>query len=662
MHSLLTALLALASTSPQTPVEANASHSPTPPRVVTTPTMPQAITSFGACRSNGFVYVYGGHIGREHAHSRANVVGTFLRLNQLDGHDWQMLPSGPELQGTALCTGPDGRIWRVGGMTAHNDPDADGDLHSTASVASYDPARAVWQEATPLPEARSSHDAIVLGDLLFVVGGWRLHGGEDGDWHQTAWQADLRQQPLVWTALPAPRAPRRAAALATFADKLVLLGGLGTEGMLRSVEVFEPAAAAWSEGPALPGSAFGTAALAIDTALYATVMDGRLLRWTGTGDWSTVTQLETPRFFHRMVPAAEPGRIMLLGGAGRGGHMRSVELANTQPQSEPIVNEYVIPAPGRVAYRQALLVQDNTLWCFGGNHGGGGDRFAKEQFADDIWRIDLLAREATRIGALPHGVQSMASARLGSKHGLLVGGLGAVPAGDGVHVQSLTTTWRWDGHARQLLPFANLPMPRTQCQVVSHRDRIWVLGGTDFVPDADGGSTRGDMQLVLVCDPAAATPEFQVADLRLPRPRRSFGTAVLGDSLYLVGGLADSFDAAGPVDVHDFATGTWRELALPAPWVSPQVAVIGDRLYVACGGTMAGQRFTEDRALWSFNEREGWRRIVTELPFAVRHVQMLALRNRLLFCKTNDPRQDRIVIRTLEPDAAVFVVEAAMHR
>ncbi|MFY9345863.1 MAG: hypothetical protein WAT39_25450, partial [Planctomycetota bacterium] len=77
----------------------------------TTP-LPQAVASFGACSTGGFVWVFGGHVGRAHDHSRTNVVGTFQRFDLAAGGDWQALPSGPALQGTALVAGPGSTVWR----------------------------------------------------------------------------------------------------------------------------------------------------------------------------------------------------------------------------------------------------------------------------------------------------------------------------------------------------------------------------------------------------------------------------------------------------------------------------------------------------------------------------------------------------------------------
>jgi hypothetical protein len=655
------ALLLPALTVSQNPAEAAARPQADALHVVHPAVMPHAITSFGACRVGSWAYVFGGHIGRAHAHSKDHVLGAFRRFNMIDGRSWQELPKGPALQGTSLVAAPDGTIYRVGGTDARNEAGDDADMHSTASVQRFDPARGKWQEMTPLPEPRSSHDAIVCDNKLYVIGGWNLDG-EDGDWHETSWVADLGTQPLAWQELPKLGHVRRACAVATFGGKIAVLGGITDSKPIATVRVFDPATNRWSEGPDLPGFAFGTAALGVDGWLYATVMNGSLLKWNGEAGsgWQHVAQLEMPRFFHRMLPALEPGRILAFGGANRGGHLRTMEHVSIDGRSRPELREYVIPAPSQVSYRQALLLQDDTLWALGGNRGHDGDRFAAEQFATDVWRIQLTTMTAEKVADLPHGCQSMASTVWGGRRdNLVVGGLGVL---DG-KVQSLPNAFRWDMRRLKALPYdAGLEAPRTQCQMVRHGDRLYVIGGVDFQPDDTGGSTKGDTREILVCDPAAAQPTFERAGIRLPRPRRSFGAAVVGSKLYLVGGLGDGFQHAGPCDVYDFESGTWSELQAPTAWVSPQLAVIGDRLYVACGGTMRGQRFSQDRSVAVFEPGKGWDTVVDELPFATRHVRMLANRNRLLFYTANDPRRDRIVIRTFEPDHTVRVAAASFHR
>jgi hypothetical protein len=615
--------------------------------IVCPPLLPHAATSFGACASGAWLYVFGGHIGRQHAHSRDNVVGTFARRDLEAGTAWQLLPDGPPLQGTALVAAADGSVYRVGGMTARNAAGDDEDLHSTASVARFCPEAGQWQEQTPLPEPRSSHDAYVLGDQLYVVGGWCLDGDDDGTWATTAWVADLRRQPLAWQPLPAPT-PRRAAALGAVQGRLCLLGGMDADGPIATVQVLDHGAAAWRDAPSLPGMAFGTAALADGDRLLATVMDGRLLAWDGTAaTWSEVARLQTPRFFHRLVPAGAD-RLLALGGANRSGHLRSSEFVPLRATGELTIQEQHLPAPSHITQRQALLLAGDTLWAFGGNRGTGDDRFAADQFADDIWRIDLQTMVAARTGSLPHGCQSLAAASWGEpRQHVLLGGLGVVPPATSAH--SLAAAYRLDERSGELQPLGSLPHPRTQCEVVGDGTDVWVFGGVDFTPARDGGSIGGDAASVLRCGLTAAAPGFTPAELRLPRPRRSFATARVGGELFLIGGLGEGFATAGPIDVLDLAHHTWRQLDLPRPWVSPQAAVLGNRIYVACGGTLQEQRFCVDPSLWCWSRAEGWRQVVAELPFAVRNVQMLPVRDRLLFYAT-DGRQ--IVLRWLLPPTA----------
>lgn len=614
--------------------------------------LPRAITSFGAATSGGWLYVYGGHIGREHAHSRDNVVGEFYRLNLADGTTWQALPSGPALQGLALVAGPNGHLYRIGGLQARNDAGAEADLHSTAEVAAYDPDTGRWRTLTPLPEPRSSHDAVVQDGVLYVVGGWTLAGAGSGTWLPTAWRADLRQEPLQWESMPAPK-PRRAAALAVFGQQLALLGGIDEHGMLDSVQGLPRGATAWQDLPSLPGTAFGTAALGHRGELLATVMEGQLLRLApAASQWQPCQQLEVPRFFHRLV--AHGDALLALGGAGRGGHMRHVECLQTAPKPE--FAERIVPAAKHPRQRLALVLHDNAIFAFGGNRGGTSERLDPASFDDGIWRIDLLQGEASRIGSLPQAAQSLAIARTPLGRQLaFAGGLGSDASGAAGSLRSAMT---WDPRRGSLTSLPELPAARTQAQLASFAGKLWLLGGTDFTPDADGGSTAGDGRAVFCLDPSQ--PQWQLAAWQLPRPRRSFAVAQLGDQLVLVGGLGDAFAHAGPIDLLNPLTGASRELAAPVAWVSPQVAVIGERLYVACGGTMQGQRFREDRALWSWRADEGWRCVLAELPFAVRDCAMLAWRNRLLFVTAKDERG--FVLRSYEPDSAVHVVEAAMHR
>src|SRR5689334_17784397 len=88
------------------------------------PALPEAVASFGAVVNHDWLYVYSGHIGEAHAHSKKNLSQKFQRLRLGAASEWESLPAGPGLQSVALVAYGDD-VYRVGGLSAHNEPDED---------------------------------------------------------------------------------------------------------------------------------------------------------------------------------------------------------------------------------------------------------------------------------------------------------------------------------------------------------------------------------------------------------------------------------------------------------------------------------------------------------------------------------------------------------
>jgi hypothetical protein len=668
--------------------------------IVQPPLLPEAIASFGAARAGDWLYVYGGHTGEAHAHSARNVTGAFRRLplrggDGWGGEGWQDLPSGPALQGTALVAHR-GALYRVGGMTAHNEPGAEEDLHSLASVQRFDPAAGTWEDVTPLPEPRSSHDACVLGDKLYVVGGWALSGAGEGEWHDTAWVADLNASPLVWEALPRPPFHRRALAVAPAGSRIAVIGGMcEDDGMTPATAFYDLASASWSKGPDLPGSGFGMAAIAVEGRLFASGMDGQLLELAADGSaWQVVTTLAFPRFFHRLLPGAD-GELVALGGAGRGGHMRTVELAS--PSGTPPIHEWRVDVPSSARNRHGLLLRDHELVAFGGNRSLEQHDFRPEDFTADAFRLNLASMQAAPLPAFPVARQSMETVQWGRRQekNLILGGFGhdgdvarshadvfafsfggrergergagtdgaaatnGAAATDGAATDGDTTPW--SGVA------ASLPEARTQFAAVEHDGQVWIFGGTDYDPRREGGPAN-DVAYpldVLVYDPAKPGAAFESSGVQLPRPRRAFAAAKVGAKLYLIGGMRAGFQPVEEIDVFDFASRTWSTAPAPArPRISPQAAVIAGRIYVAGGSSKDDEgEFATNVALEVLEPHEGWRTVAQELPNPMRHVRMLALRDRLLFFSSHFDQAGQAAIWMLRPEPDLpSVVESAFHR
>ena len=291
--------------------------------------MPEAVTSFGAVSHRGWLYVGGGHKGERHEYSAPMVSGSFHRLRLSEGSAWERLPGTPPAQGAPLVAHGN-FVYRIGGMAARNAPGEKSDLHSHATVSRYDVDRGVWEDFVPLPEPRSSHDAVVLGDKIYVAGGWTLAGAPGkGVWIDTLLELDLRASKPRWEARPQPFR-RRAIAVAAAGERLYCLGGIDAEGAtLLAVEVYDTVTGTWSKGPDLPTGpmkGFGCSAIAQGGRIYFSGMKGELHALESSAStWTLVCPLRHPRFFHRLVPAGT-SHLVAAGGEDSEGKRNDLEV------------------------------------------------------------------------------------------------------------------------------------------------------------------------------------------------------------------------------------------------------------------------------------------------------------------------------------------------
>jgi len=309
--------------------------------------IPQPVTSFGAAVLHDSLYLYGGHTGSAHSYSKTEQGRQLMKLNLKSG-EWDKLAEGPGLQGLALVAHGK-KLYRIGGFTAMNEEGDDHKLVSQDYAACFDPATSTWSDLPALPEPRSSHDAAVVGDSIYVVGGWAMTGEGDHVWHDTAWKMDLTADELKWEAITSPPFQRRAIAAAAHDGKLYIIGGMQSEGgPTTKTASYDPATNAWSDGPELFVKAdpkpkdgekpqrsmssggmtgFGASAFATGGSLYVTTVQGTLQKLSPDGSkWEVVSEDVTPRFFHRLLPL-NSRQLVVVGGSNMSiGKFEEVEV------------------------------------------------------------------------------------------------------------------------------------------------------------------------------------------------------------------------------------------------------------------------------------------------------------------------------------------------
>lgn len=311
------------------------------------PSLPQAVTSFGADAIGDRLYVYGGYAGSPHHYSIEQQSGDFVAVNWKTPATWEALPSGEKLQGFAMVNAG-GKLYRMGGLTIRNRKEEDQDLWSIADVMIFDPDTNEWSAGPPLPEPRSSFEAAVIDDVIYIAGGWRLHGdSDDSEWLTSFYALDIKAEQTRWKRLPETPFERRAVSLGAQGGKVYVIGGMKSIGETTTdVACFDPATNTWSEGPTLPGkplNGFGSAACVVDGRLHVSTLGGDLLRLTSNGDeWEFLHRFKQARFFHQMV-ALDNQHIAFIGGASmQHGKFDTTEIVNVSelsPQPYPVEPE-----------------------------------------------------------------------------------------------------------------------------------------------------------------------------------------------------------------------------------------------------------------------------------------------------------------------------------
>ena len=329
----------------------SAKKRPQRPATAFGPELPEAVSSFGGAVQDGWLYVYGGHTGRAHKHSRENLSQTFARLNLADHQEWankkwELLALETPLQGMALVS-CEGQLYRIGGLNARNARKEKADLHSVAEFARFDPATKTWTALPALPGPRSSHDAAVLHGKIYTIGGWNLTGKSgSGEWQTdalvydtTAGDSDAGDgnsgEGGKWEKLPEPPFQRRALAVAAWNNRIWVLGGMDEYADIkRDVFYFDPQTNTWGKATELPGDdmqGFGLSAWGLASGLYASGTDGVLYRLTEVdGQWEQAAELSTPRFFHRILPGGENSLLVVAGASMNDGHMKDIERIEIQ--------------------------------------------------------------------------------------------------------------------------------------------------------------------------------------------------------------------------------------------------------------------------------------------------------------------------------------------
>ncbi len=299
--------------------------------------LPDPITSFGACKEGGYIYVYGGHVGDAHVYSKETHSKSFVRLNlKSKKKNWEKLPFNDSLQGFGMAAYK-GRVFISGGSQATNEDGEESNLSSLNKVSVFDIRKKRWSDLPPLPEPRSSHEMIAHDGKLFIVGGWHMADGKGVEWHNHGLVADLSDDPITWEKLPETDWVVRANSAAIVNDNLYVIGGLNDEGTTNAVRKLNLDSNQWSEISDFPSTnrikAFGSASCELGGKLLVSPFSyqPRFYNESNSSWQATHSKVKEKRFFHRLVPLNKT-KVLFVGGASWDGHLDSMEILDFSPE------------------------------------------------------------------------------------------------------------------------------------------------------------------------------------------------------------------------------------------------------------------------------------------------------------------------------------------
>ena len=349
--------------------------------------LPEAVTSFGACRDGNFLYVYGGHVGEAHVYSKETHSKSFIRINLDEPDQWEHLPFNQPLQGFGMAAHK-GKIYISGGSQATNEEDSESNLSSLSEVSYFDVKSKMWIATTPLPQPRSSHEMVIHRDKLYVLGGWHMKDGKGVTWPDHGLVGKITKKGIKWEKLPKTKWTVRANSAAVVGDYVYVIGGLNNQGTSNAVHRLNLNSMKWEEVPDFPGTnrikAFGSASTAIGGKLLVSPFSyqPRIFEESNSTWVATEAKVQNKRFFHRVVPL-NAHKALFIGGATWDGHLNTIEVLNFNPE---------IKALPKSSSKQKKLKSSN--W---GSFRGDGNSQTKEiglpmEWSDEknlAWRVDL---------------------------------------------------------------------------------------------------------------------------------------------------------------------------------------------------------------------------------------------------------------------------------
>lgn len=183
---------------------------------------------------------------------------------------WQPGPRLPFPRDEPRGAVVDGRVYLVGGLTGIEQlPSGGQEVTEIPTVTRFDPGTERYRAAEPVPEPANHAGTVAHAGAIYVLGGFppRLDRPAKGRFSRYL-VAESR-----WEELPPMPVPRGAMAVGVIDDRLIVAGGASAGRATRRVDAYDLESGRWSRLADMPTAREHVAGAVVDGSLY--VLGGR---------------------------------------------------------------------------------------------------------------------------------------------------------------------------------------------------------------------------------------------------------------------------------------------------------------------------------------------------------------------------------------------------
>jgi N-acetylneuraminic acid mutarotase len=218
--------------------------------------MPTARSGFGVAVVDGKIYAIGGYNGTH-------------RLDVNEMYDpatdtWTTKKSMPTARGGHAIAVYQNKIYVIGGVIGESDPFTSG---YTGVNEVYDPLTDTWETMEPMPTARESLDANVVGDKIYLIGGVRYCNVFPFQQYTSVNQV-YDPSNDSWSTKMSTSTNAVYYASAAVDNKIYVMGGYSSGYFVRLNQIYDPETDTWNYGKEMP-TAVSSAAADVTTGLLA---------------------------------------------------------------------------------------------------------------------------------------------------------------------------------------------------------------------------------------------------------------------------------------------------------------------------------------------------------------------------------------------------------